>query len=178
MTSNFWLDLPRPFFVLAPMEDVTDVVFRHVVSKAGRPDVFFTLLLAMAIILVNKIGNPFIVCSCYSQVSGGSRFTKRLGHSGKWIQYTAKHLTEFESCIYKTTSTVIDTEDCVIVVDPCLLPSEIDEINQHVMRMKGTRPIYLIMTHSDWDHIVGAGAFPEALNFRLFIQAPRITLTL
>ena len=42
MTTNFWRDLPRPFFVLAPMEDVTDVVFRHVVSSAGRPDVFFT----------------------------------------------------------------------------------------------------------------------------------------
>ncbi|WP_407268247.1 tRNA dihydrouridine synthase [Radiobacillus sp. PE A8.2] len=42
MTDNFWLDLPRPFFILAPMEDVTDVVFRHVVSTAARPDVFFT----------------------------------------------------------------------------------------------------------------------------------------
>ncbi|KAB8125649.1 tRNA-dihydrouridine synthase [Gracilibacillus oryzae] len=42
MTDNFWRELPRPFFILAPMEDVTDVVFRHVVSEAGRPDVFFT----------------------------------------------------------------------------------------------------------------------------------------
>lgn len=42
MTDNFWHDLPKPFFVLAPMEDVTDVVFRHVVSAAARPDVFFT----------------------------------------------------------------------------------------------------------------------------------------
>ena len=42
MANNFWRDLPRPFFILAPMEDVTDVVFRHVVSEAGRPDVFFT----------------------------------------------------------------------------------------------------------------------------------------
>ena len=42
MKDNFWRDLPRPFFILAPMEDVTDVVFRHVVSEAGRPDVFFT----------------------------------------------------------------------------------------------------------------------------------------
>lgn len=42
MSNNFWRDLPRPFFVLAPMEDVTDVVFRHVVSAAGKPDVFFT----------------------------------------------------------------------------------------------------------------------------------------
>ena len=38
--NNFWLDLPRPFFILAPMEDVTDVVFRHVIQEAGRPDVF------------------------------------------------------------------------------------------------------------------------------------------
>lgn len=42
MKENFWRELPRPFFVLAPMEDVTDVVFRHVVSEAGTPDVFFT----------------------------------------------------------------------------------------------------------------------------------------
>ncbi|GGN60801.1 tRNA dihydrouridine synthase [Oceanobacillus indicireducens] len=40
--DNFWHELPKPFFILAPMEDVTDVVFRHVVSEAARPDVFFT----------------------------------------------------------------------------------------------------------------------------------------
>lgn len=40
--QNFWLDLPKPFFILAPMEDVTDIVFRHVVSAAAKPDVFFT----------------------------------------------------------------------------------------------------------------------------------------
>lgn len=42
MTNNFWNDLPKPFFILAPMEDVTDVVFRHVVANAAKPDVFFT----------------------------------------------------------------------------------------------------------------------------------------
>ncbi|WP_270520508.1 tRNA dihydrouridine synthase [Enterococcus asini] len=42
MKANFWQELPRPFFILAPMEDVTDVVFRHVVQEAGAPDVFFT----------------------------------------------------------------------------------------------------------------------------------------
>lgn len=39
---NFWNDLPRPFFILAPMEAVTDVVFRHVVMRAAPPDVLFT----------------------------------------------------------------------------------------------------------------------------------------
>lgn len=42
MTENFWKDLPNPFFILAPMEDVTDVVFRHVIAEAGEPDVYFT----------------------------------------------------------------------------------------------------------------------------------------
>ena len=40
--KNFWQELPAPFFVLAPMEAVTDVVFRHVVEAAGGPDVYFT----------------------------------------------------------------------------------------------------------------------------------------
>lgn len=42
MTQNFWNDLPNPFFILAPMEDVTDVVFRHVIKEAAEPDVYFT----------------------------------------------------------------------------------------------------------------------------------------
>lgn len=40
--AHIWNSLPQPFFVLAPMEAVTDVVFRHVIAKAGTPDVFFT----------------------------------------------------------------------------------------------------------------------------------------
>lgn len=34
--------MKKPFFVLAPMDDVTDVVFRQVVGQTARPDVFFT----------------------------------------------------------------------------------------------------------------------------------------
>lgn len=42
MADNFWKKLPMPFTVMAPMDDVTDNVFRQVILKAGRPDVFFT----------------------------------------------------------------------------------------------------------------------------------------
>lgn len=40
--QNIWETLPKPFLVLAPMEGVTDAVFRQVIAKAGRPDLFFT----------------------------------------------------------------------------------------------------------------------------------------
>jgi len=40
--TNFWNKLPKPFFALAPMEAVTDIIFRHVVASAAKPDVFFT----------------------------------------------------------------------------------------------------------------------------------------
>ncbi|NCU37872.1 tRNA-dihydrouridine synthase [Candidatus Saccharibacteria bacterium] len=40
--NTFWHNLPKPFFVLAPMEAVSDVVFRHVVSRAARPDVYMS----------------------------------------------------------------------------------------------------------------------------------------
>ncbi len=40
--NNIWDNLPHGFTVLAPMEGVTDVIFRQVVAKAGRPDLFFT----------------------------------------------------------------------------------------------------------------------------------------
>ena len=39
---TWWSSLPKPFFVLAPMADVTDAPFRAIVSRCGRPDVFYT----------------------------------------------------------------------------------------------------------------------------------------
>lgn len=78
------------------------------------------------------------------------------------IQYENNFVTVFQSQLYKTTSTVIQTSHCVLIVDPNLLPNEIEEIRQFVEHVKGERPIYLFFTHSDWDHLVGYGAFPEA----------------
>ena len=34
--------LPHHFLALAPMEGVTDVIFRQVIAKAGKPDLFYT----------------------------------------------------------------------------------------------------------------------------------------
>lgn len=40
--NNFWDSLNKPFFVLAPMADVTDIAFRQIIAKYGKPDVFWT----------------------------------------------------------------------------------------------------------------------------------------
>jgi len=40
--KTFWDKLPRPFFVLAPMANVTDSVFRKLFAKYGKPDVTWT----------------------------------------------------------------------------------------------------------------------------------------
>src|SRR5690349_5721204 len=32
----------KPFFMLAPMDGVTDTVFRQIVASVGKPDIFFT----------------------------------------------------------------------------------------------------------------------------------------
>ena len=41
--KNFWSQInKKPFFVLAPMDDVTDTVFREIVASVGSPDVTMT----------------------------------------------------------------------------------------------------------------------------------------
>ncbi|MFC1802316.1 tRNA dihydrouridine synthase [Patescibacteria group bacterium] len=46
MNKGFWGKLNKPFFVLAPMADVTDSAFRQIISKYSKPDVFFTEFVA------------------------------------------------------------------------------------------------------------------------------------
>lgn len=40
--KSFWQDLKKPFFVLAPMADVTDPAYRKLIAETGRPDVTWT----------------------------------------------------------------------------------------------------------------------------------------
>ena len=42
MSNGFWDNLKKPILVLAPMADVTDVAFRRVIAKYGKPDVMWT----------------------------------------------------------------------------------------------------------------------------------------
>lgn len=71
-------------------------------------------------------------------------------------------VTLFQSDLYETNSLVVETADCVLVVDPCWLPREVEEIRQYVENTLAGRRLLLLFTHSDYDHIIGYGAFKEA----------------
>ncbi|MDR3571526.1 MAG: tRNA-dihydrouridine synthase [Candidatus Pacebacteria bacterium] len=55
--QNFWSELPKPFFVLAPLEDVTDAAFRRHIARHGKPHVFYTeFTSADGLLLANEHG--------------------------------------------------------------------------------------------------------------------------
>ncbi len=95
--KNFWDKLDKPFFCLAPMADVTDPVFRRIVTKYGKPDVLWTefvsadgLVSKGRDILKNDLifsrqERPIVVqlfSSNVEKMKGASEFCARLGFNG------------------------------------------------------------------------------------------------
>lgn len=78
------------------------------------------------------------------------------------INWQNNSVTLFRSLLYMTVSAVVQTEDLVVVVDPTWLPHEVEEIKRYAYSILNGRPLYLLFTHSDYDHILGYHAFPGA----------------
>ncbi|MGX8238009.1 MBL fold metallo-hydrolase [Exiguobacterium undae] len=79
------------------------------------------------------------------------------------IQMKMPGVTVYQSTLMKTTSTLIETPDCLIVVDPGWLPDEIATIRRDVEIIRHDRPLYIVYTHAHFDHILGAYAFKDAI---------------
>ncbi|MEK3765078.1 MBL fold metallo-hydrolase [Solibacillus sp. FSL K6-4121] len=77
-------------------------------------------------------------------------------------QFKNENITVFQSVLYQTTSAVVKTERAIILTDPNWLPNEINEIKAYIQTIIGERKLFIIYTHSDFDHIIAAGAFPNA----------------
>jgi len=78
------------------------------------------------------------------------------------IAFQRDGLTVFQSALWKTTSSVIETNDLILVVDPTWLPLEVKEIQEHVANIQNGKEVYLLFTHGDFDHIIGYHSFPDA----------------
>ncbi|MBK8054276.1 MAG: MBL fold metallo-hydrolase [Saprospiraceae bacterium] len=79
------------------------------------------------------------------------------------ISWQTPKVTVFESSLYRTTTTVIELGDSVMIVDPNWLPSEIDHIFEFVHTEHRNKKQFLLFTHSDYDHIIGYGKFKDAV---------------
>lgn len=61
MDCGFWGKLNRPFFIQAPMADVTDAAFRRIIVKYGKPDVLYTeFVSADGLILADEKGREIL----------------------------------------------------------------------------------------------------------------------
>lgn len=80
-------NIAKALFVLAPMEDVTDVVFRHVVKEAGAPDVFLQNLLIRIVIVILKEKIVYAGASFYRRwtADGGTYLGINRNFSVKWV---------------------------------------------------------------------------------------------
>ncbi len=78
------------------------------------------------------------------------------------IQYKDANITVYESALFRTTSTLIETDDILLLVDPNWLPNEIECLQLAVHRQRNNKPFFVLFTHSDYDHIIGYRAFPTA----------------
>jgi len=90
------------------------------------------------------------------------------------IAFQQGQTTVFQSALFQTTSVVIEGDGGVLVVDPTWLPDEVEEIARFVRRVRDGRALFLLFTHSDFDHILGYGAFPDAVTLasRAFVDSP------
>ncbi len=78
------------------------------------------------------------------------------------IHYQKNGLTVFQSALWQTTSTVVEEDEFVLIVDPSWLPHEINAIQEHVEELNRNKEVYLLFTHGDFDHIIGYSAFLNA----------------
>lgn len=78
------------------------------------------------------------------------------------IQFEDLGIKIFQSALFKTTSTVVETADFILVVDPNWLPDEVKQIQNYVAKIQKSKQVLLLFTHSDYDHIIGYQAFPDA----------------
>ncbi len=91
------------------------------------------------------------------------------------IQHKSGHLTVFESALYRTTSGLVAGHEAVILVDPTWLPGEVNAIRHYTEDRLDGNDLHLVFTHSDYDHILGYGAFPGAKTIasQAFVESPQ-----
>lgn len=80
----------------------------------------------------------------------------------------------FEASLWSTTSLLVSARGESLVVDPAITSAEVARIDRRATEL-GAPIRHLLITHGDWDHICGIGAFPEAAAVMGEGTAERVT---
>jgi hydroxyacylglutathione hydrolase len=67
----------------------------------------------------------------------------------------------FEAFLWETTSLLVLGKAESLVVDPAITADEVGEIERTASEL-GAPVRHVLITHGDWDHVCGIGAFPDA----------------
>jgi hydroxyacylglutathione hydrolase len=73
----------------------------------------------------------------------------------------ARTWERFEASLWSTTSLLVLAEGESLVVDPAISAAEVAGIAVRAQEL-GAPIRHVLITHGDWDHVCGIGAFPEA----------------
>ncbi len=72
------------------------------------------------------------------------------------------HFERFESALWQTSSLLLVAEGEAVVIDPCISADEVARIAGRATEL-GALVTHVLVTHADWDHVCGIGAFPDAI---------------
>lgn len=72
------------------------------------------------------------------------------------------HFERFESALWQTSSLLLVAGDEAVAIDPCISADEVARIVDRAAAL-GARVTHVLVTHADWDHYCGIGAFPGAV---------------
>lgn len=71
------------------------------------------------------------------------------------------HWERFEASLWSTTSLLVVGDEESLVVDPAISADEVAAIDRRALELDA--PVrHVLITHGDWDHVCGVGAFPDA----------------
>lgn len=68
----------------------------------------------------------------------------------------------FEASLWSTSSLLVVSDGESLVVDPAISADEVTAIDLRALE-RGAPVRHVLITHGDWDHVCGIGAFPDAV---------------
>ena len=113
--SNFWGEIQKPIFALAPMEDVTDTSFREIVARLADPK--YLSILYTEFTSVDGMNHPV------GKIRVGERLvvseSERQILKQKNIRLVAQIWGRKPELFHKITAEITETSNVVVLVANC-----------------------------------------------------------